>query len=250
MITYKSDEEIEYMAEGGRRLRQVTSALVPFVKSGMTTQMVEDEAVRLLTGQHVDISFNKVKGYRWATCLPVNEQVVHTPPSGKILKDQDVLTIDIGAYFQGFHTDYATTFVVDACRDEKVGKFLQVGQRTLEKAIAKAMAGQHIGVISKEIEKNIYGNGYHVMEELTGHGVGHELHEDPFIPGFVDKPIEKTVRLKPGMVIAIEIIYSMGTEQIAYEKGNDWSIITADRSLSACFEHTVAITDRNAVILT
>jgi methionyl aminopeptidase len=88
------------------------------------------------------------------------------------------------------------------------------------------------------------------MEQLTGHGIGKELHEDPFVPGFLDKPVEKTLKIRPGLVIAIEVIYSMGTEEIAYEKDTEWSIVTSDGSLSACFEHTVAITDKNTCILT
>lgn len=250
MINYKSPEEIEVMMQGGQRLKRATKKLISTVKEGLTTEKIDNEAERLLHAEGVESSFKRVEGYSWSTCITVNEQVVHTPPSKRIVKTGDVITIDIGAYYQGFHTDYATTFVIGEKTDEKTRKFLDVGEKTLYKAINSAKMGNRIGNISETIQKEIYGKGYFIMKQLTGHGVGRDLHEDPFIPGYVDKPILKTPILKNGLVIAIEVIYSMGTEEIMTEPGNKWSIITADKSLSACFEHTVAITDNSAVILT
>jgi len=250
MIEYKTDEEMRIMMEGGKKLKAAVSLLLPFVKVGMTTREIDREAERLILSQGADISFKRVKGYHWTTCLPINEQVVHTPPGKRVIKDGDILTIDIGAYYRGFHTDYATTFIVGNKKDKKTDDFLKIGEEALQKAILQAKNGNYVGQISQAIEKTIYPAGYHIMEQLTGHGVGHELHEDPFIPGFLDVPIEKTLKIRPGLVIAIEVIYSMGTEEIAYEKDDSWSIVTSDGSLSACFEHTVAITDKNTYILT
>ncbi len=250
MIHYKQEGEIQIMREGGAKLREAVKLLVSTVRPGQTTQEIDKKAEKFILAQEAEISFSKVKGYSWATCLPVNEQVVHTPPGKRVLNEGDVLTIDIGAYYQGFHTDYATTFVVGASRDKKVDTFLKVGRETLDKAIKQAKAGNHLGHISQIIEEGIYSNGYHVMEQLTGHGVGRDLHEDPFVPGFLDKPLNETLKIRAGLVLAIEVIYSMGTEHIANEKGDNWSIVTADGSLSACFEHTVAITDKNTFILT
>jgi methionyl aminopeptidase len=176
--------------------------------------------------------------------------VVHTPPTKRILKDGDVLCIDIGAYYKGFHTDHAITVVVGNETTPEIEKFLQVGKEALQLAIEQAVIGKRIGHISEAIEKKVTGAGYTIMRQLTGHGVGHELHEDPFIPGYLSKSIEKTMKLKPGMVLAIEVIYSMGSGEIAYEEGQEWSIITEDKSMSACFEHTVAITDKNTLVLT
>lgn len=250
-IHYKTDEEIALMRESGKRLHSAVAKLLPEVKIGMSTKDVDDLAEKLIVEQGAQPSFKRVEGYSWTTCVPINEQVVHTPPSAtRILKQGDVLTIDVGAYYKGFHSDYATTFVVGGTKDEKVIRFLEAGKQALENAIAQAKAGNRIGHISQSIEEDIYPAGYHIMEQLTGHGIGRELHEDPFVPGFLDKPVEKTLQIKPGLVLAIEVIYSMGTEEIAYEKGEDWSIVTADGSLSACFEHTVAITDKNTFILT
>lgn len=250
MIIFKNDEEITIMKEGGRRLRKVVDQLMPAIKVGMTTNEVNKIATELIKKGGSDLSFNKVKGYNWATCLPINEQVVHTPPSERKLMDGDVLTVDIGLYFQGFHTDYATTIVVGQNKNPEISNFLEIGKKTLEKAISQVVAGNRIGHISKAIEESIYGNGFFILKDLTGHGIGKDLHEDPFIFGYVSKSIEKTMLIKPGLTIAIEIIYSKGTEKITYEENNDWSIKTSDNSLSACFEHTVAVTDKGTLVLT
>ena len=250
MITYKTDAEIEIMRQGGEKLKTVMKKLLPQVVAGITTNRINELAEQYIKEQRADISFNKVEGYKWAVCVPINEQVVHTPPTKRVLKDGDVLTIDIGVYYQGFHTDYAIALVVGGKPNPKIDTFLQTGKEALELAIAQAKVGNRIGHISEAIEKKITGAGYTIMRQLTGHGVGHELHEDPFIPGYVTKKIEKTMQLKKGMVLALEVIYSMGSGEIAYEKGQEWSIITADKSMSACFEHTVAITDKNTLVLT
>ncbi len=250
MIDYKSEDEIESMRQGGAILRNVVDKLLPQVKEGMTTEEVDRIATELIKNQGGDISFNKVKGYRWSTCLCVNEQVVHTPPSKRTLKKGDVFTIDIGVYYKNLHTDFATTFVVGGETDPETNRFLKIGKETLEKAIGKAKVGARIGEISKVIQDQIYGAGYFILKELTGHGVGRELHEDPFVPGYLDRKIEKTLEIKPGLVIAIEVIYSKGTEEIAYESGDDWSIISSDRSLTACFEHTIAISKKGTIVLT
>lgn len=250
MIDLKSPEEIEIMRDGGKRLMLAVGELIPIISEGMTTLEIDTKAEELIKKHGAESSFKRVEGYRWSTCLPINEQVVHTPPSKRVLKNGDVLTVDIGAFYKGFHTDYATTVVIGGVQDEKTRKFLTVGEKTLDKAIAVAKAGRHLGEISAVIEKEIKGNGYFILRELTGHGVGRELHEDPYVPGFVSKPVEKTIIMKPGLVIAIEIIYSMGSEEIAYEKQGEWSIKSSDNSLTGCFEKSVAITQDTTYILT
>lgn len=250
MIKLKTDNEIAIMAKGGAKLRKVVAALLKTVKPGITTEAIDKLAESLIINEGGESSFNKVKGYKWCTCLTINEQAVHTPPSKRIVKNGDMLTIDIGMFYQGFHTDYSTTFIVGDKKDKDTEKFLKVGSETLVKAIKEAKAGKRLGEISNVIEKEIYGNGYFILKELTGHGIGRELHEDPYVFGFNQRPIEKTMIMKPGLVIAIEIIYSMGSEEIAYEEGNSWSIVSADLSLSACFEHTVAIMEDKTIILT
>lgn len=250
MITYKTDVEIEIMRIGGEKLKAVMNQLIPQIHAGITTNDINVLAEQYIKEQGAEISFNKVEGYKWAVCVPINEQVVHTPPTKRVLKNGDVLTIDIGSYYKGFHTDYAITLVVGNKSTPEIDRFLEVGKEALQLAIQQAQVGKRIGHISDAIEKEVVGAGYTIMKQLTGHGVGRELHEDPFIPGYVTKDIGKTMKLKPGMVLALEVIYSMGSGEIAYEKDQEWSIITEDKSMSACFEHTVAITDKNSLVLT
>ena len=250
MIDYKTEEEIKIMSEGGKKLKQILERLIKFIKPGITTLAIENEAQRLIKEEKAEVSFDKVEGYQFATCLPVNEQIVHTPPSKRVLKKGDLLTIDIGLYYQGFHTDCAKTMVVGEEEKGEIKRFLDTGKKALKKAIEKIKVGGYLGEVSKAIETIIKKNGYFVIKKLTGHGIGKDLHEDPFVFGFLDRSVEKTLKIKPGLVLAVEVIYSMGTEEMVFEKDNDWSIVTKDGSLSACFEKTVAVTKNGVLILT
>lgn len=250
MIDYKTEEEIKIMSEGGKKLKQILERLIKFVKPGITTLAIENEAQRLIKEEKAEVSFDKVEGYQFATCLPVNEQIVHTPPSERVLKKGDLLTIDIGLYYQGFHTDCAKTMVVGEEEKGEIKRFLDTGREALKKAIEKIKVGGYLGEVSKTIEAIIKKNGYFVIKKLTGHGIGKDLHEDPFVFGFLDRPVEKTLKIKAGLVLAVEVIYSMGTEEMAFEKDNNWSIVTKDGSLSSCFEKTVAVTKNGVLILT
>lgn len=249
MIHLKSKEEIKTMQEGGRRLRSVVEELLPKAKEGTTTKEIDKMAEDLIKKQGGESSFKKVENYFWTTCLSINEQIVHTPPSNRRLKFGDILTVDIGMLYQGFHTDFADTIVIGDV-NEATEKFLKTGKSTLKKAINGAQNNERLGKVSGIIEDEIYGAGYKIIKELTGHGIGRNLHEDPYVFGYRERPLEKTLLMVEGLVIAIEVIYSMGTEKLAYEKSDDWSIVTADHSLSACFEHTIAITDEGATVLT
>ncbi|MFA6532622.1 MAG: type I methionyl aminopeptidase [Patescibacteria group bacterium] len=250
MVHLKTDNEISVMAEGGKRLKMVVKDLLPLIIPGISTKEIDDRAEKLIRAQGGKSSFKTVSGYNFSTCTPINEQIVHTKPSGRILKTGDVLTLDIGMLYKGWHTDYAITKVVGGpSKNPNINKFLKIGEETLYLAIKKAQVGQRLGSISEVIEREIAGNGYYIIKELTGHGIGKKLHEDPYVFGFVDKPINKSLLIKKGLVIAIEIIYAMGTDSMVYEDDN-WSIITEDRSISACFEHTIAVTDKGPIILT
>ena len=250
MVNLKSDKEITIIAEGGRRLKMVVKDLLPLIKAGITTKDIDDKAEELIKKQGGESSFKTVPGYLFSTCTPINEQIVHTKPCDRVLIEGDVLTLDIGMLYKGWHTDYAITKIVGGqSKDEKINKFLKIGEDALYLAIKKAKIGNRLGLISEVIEREITGNGYFIIKELTGHGIGKKLHEDPYVFGFVDQPINRSLLIKKGLVIAIEIIYAMGTEIMIYEKDN-WSIITKDRSLSACFEHTIAVSDQGPIILT
>lgn len=249
MIKYKTKEEIVQMKEGGKKLREVVKELLAKIEIGMTTEHIDTEAKKLIRSMGGEPSFKKVKGYFWSTCLPVNEQIVHTAPSGRVLKEGDILTVDVGMYYKGFHTDFADTIAIGKISEETT-RFLETGKKTLEQAIKKLKIGSRLGEISQTIEEEIEGAGYSIVKELTGHGIGRELHEDPNIPGFLDQPVNKTPMIRAGLTVAIEVIYAMGSGVMVHEPNDDWSIRTEDKSLSACFEHTLAVTDINTIILT
>lgn len=250
MIHLKTHEEIESMKKGGVILREVVEELFPTIRAGMTTLEIDEKAEKMIRERGGEPSFKRVEGYKWTTCMPVNEQTVHTPPSSYVLKDKDVLTVDIGVYYDGLHVDYADTFVIGGKTDPETEKFLKTGKDALEQAVRMVNKGMYLGEIGAFMQEQITSQGYFILKELTGHGVGRELHEDPYVLNYLDRPIEKTYKIPEGLTIAVEIIYSMGTEGIAYEPRVPWSIITQDRSLSACFERSIAVTDKDTFILT
>lgn len=250
MITIKTDQEIKIMRQGGQILKKVMADLLPQVVPGVTTNTLNQKAEALIKKNQAQPSFKTVGDYQWATCLPINDQIVHTSPSSRILKDGDLLTIDIGVYYRSYHTDYAVSLVVGKGETKPVLRFLDAGRQALEQAIVQACPGHRIGDISQTIYQNIHEAGYYVIKNLTGHGIGKNLHEEPLIPGYLDRPLTQTVKLTEGMTIAIEVIYAMGTSQMQHEKGDKWSLATRDGSLAACFEKTIAVTQNKAFILT
>jgi methionyl aminopeptidase len=249
-IRVKNAKEIETMKEGGRRLKKVVKKLLPEVKEGISTDKINQAAEKFIKELGGYPSFKKIKGYHWATCLSINNQIVHTPPSERVLRKGDILTVDMGMYYQGYHTDWATTIIVGEGKNPQVKRFLDVGKRTLFKAIEQLKIGNYIGHISQAIENNILKNGYFVIKQLTGHGIGRDLHEEPYVPCFLNETIEKTPKIIEGAVLAIEIIYSQKETSIRCEKGNKWSLVTENGSLAACFEKTVALSKNNPLILT
>lgn len=249
----KSPDEIAAMKEGGQKLGAILDELVVMAEPGVSLMAIEMHAQSLIRASGGTPSFMTVEDYKYATCLCVNEAVVHGIPTDYILEDGDVLTIDVGLLYKGLHTDTAWTKIVHSAKltvDNAVVKFLQAGETALFAGIAQARAGNHIGHISKALQQAIEGPGYSVVRSLVGHGVGHELHEAPHIPGFLKGPIEKTPVLVEGMTIAIEIIYAMGRGDVVYDRGDGWTIATRDRSLAAVFEHSLVVTSGQPIILT
>lgn len=250
MIHLKTEGEIRIMQEAGLKLKKVVAELLPFIKPGITTKKIDEKAEELIKKYGGQPSFKKVKNYFWATCLPINEQAVHTPPSERTIEESDLLTVDVGLFDRGFHTDFATSFIVGTKGEQRKDYFLKVGEKTLEKALAKVKKGNYLGEVSQTIENEIKKAGFFILKELTGHGIGKQLHEDPYVPGFLSGSLTNTYKMRPGLVIAVEVIYSKGTQDIVFEKGSEWSIKTKDGSLAACFEHTVAISNDGTLILT
>lgn len=254
MINIKSPLEITIMREGGRKLSEILQKLLDFAQPGVSLNQIETEANKLIALSGGSASFKTVPDYHWATCLCVNDCIVHGIPTDYILKDGDNLTIDIGLLYQGFHTDTAWAKVVRSpdskiTIDEKI-KFLKTGEEALAQAIEKAKIGNHIGDISAAIQTTIEGAGYSIVKSLVGHGVGRELHEEPQIPGFLRSKIENTTLLIEGMVIAVEVIYAMGSGEAVYGSDDGWTIVTRDGSISAVFEHTLALTAGGTHVLT
>lgn len=255
MMHQKTPEEIAWMREGGKKLGNILQILLTSAVAGITLLQLEDQAQKLIAEAGGTPSFQTVDGYRWATCLCVNEVVVHGIPTPYLLQVGDVLTIDIGMLYKGFHTDTAWTKIItneklQVTNYEEKQTFLNIGMLALERAMEAAKVGNHIGDISYVIQKTIEDAGYSVVKSLTGHGVGKVLHEDPQIPNYVRGKIDNTSLLVEGMTIAIEPIYTMGKGEVVYENDDGWTIATRDRSLSAVFEHTIALTHEGSLVLT
>lgn len=246
MIDIKTPEEIADMREGGVILGNILQELLEYSAPGVVLLDIEKKANELIEKNGAKASFATVPGYKWATCLCVNEVVVHGIPTAYVLKEGDVLTIDIGLLYKGFHTDTAWTKIIDGQDD----KFLTTGKLALERGIASAKIGNRVGDISNVIQETIEGAGYSIVKSLVGHGVGRELHEEPQVPNYLRGAIEHTIPLQEGMTIAIEPIYAMGRGEIVYENDDGWTLATRDRSLTSVFEHSIAITAKGALILT
>jgi len=247
-IRIKTPEEIQIMLEGGKKLARVKKALREAVGAGVTSMDIENLAVKLIKEEGAEGSFNKVPGYSWVTCVNVNEGLVHGIPSKDVVfKDGDVVSIDVGLFFKGFHTDTSLSVGVNVNPENK--KFLNIGQMALEKAINKAQVGNHIFDISEAIESTVEGAGYTTIKALVGHGVGRELHEDPQIPCFVPGRIVDSPVITPGMVLAIEVMYTQGSDKVeVLEDG--WTIAMRDDKISGLFEDSVAVTDKGPIVLT
>lgn len=257
MINIKTQEEIKLMGEGGKILAGVINKVLSYIKIGISEIELDKLAEDLILEKGAKPAFRMVKNYNHTLCISTNDAVVHGVPSGYKFKEGDVVGIDCGVYFKGFNTDAAWTLRVQTKNKElrtknqdKIDKFLKTGKRALEEAIKVAKVGNRVGHISKTIQDIVEGSGYSIVRSLVGHGVGKKLHEEPEVPGFIDSGINETPLLKEDMTIAIEVIYNMGKSDVVYKGNDNWTIRTADGSISGLFESTVVITDDGPIILT
>ena len=254
MITIKTPEQIKQMQKGGGILSSVLWEVCAAVKPGVSELELDALAEKLIRQRGGEPGFQRVPGYQHTICACTNDVVVHGIPSEYRLKEGDIIDIDCGVFYEGFHTDMCETIRVTSDQtsipDQEIARFLSVGKETLAKAIAQAKGGNRIGHISQTIQHHVEDGGYSVVRSLIGHGVGRELHEDPEVPGYVDFPLLNTPLLKPGMTIAIEVIYNMGKSGVVYAGSDNWKIRTKDGSLSAVFERSIAITDAEPILLT
>ena len=246
-IFVKSPGDIQKMAEGGKKLSKIKKSLKRAVCLGATAGEIEELAVRLIKEEGGKPSFMMVPNYQWATCINVNEGLVHGIPKPEIVfKKGDVVSVDVGLFYQGFHTDTSFSLGLAAAGARE---FLATGEEALKKAIKTAQVGNYIFDISKAIEKTLLACGYRPIRALVGHGVGRHLHEGPQIPCFTHGRREESPRILPGMALAIEVMYTKGSGEV--EIGSDgWTISMRDGKMAALYEETVAITKHGPLVLT
>lgn len=242
----KTDEEIKTMKKSGEICAKALKEVLTRVKPGVACQELDDVARKKIESLGAKSSFKTVDDYEWTICTTINDKVVHGIPTDHKLEDGDILGIDIGALYLGFHSDQAITVSVGTAAPKTL-QFLAVGKRTLEKAISCAKIGNRIGDVSAAIQQNVEGAGFNVVKNLTGHGVGRQLHEDPMIPCF--GRAGQGPKIEKNMTLAIEVIYAKGSGEVVLEKDN-WTISTKDGSLGGLFEQTIAVTEKGPIILT
>lgn len=246
MILLKSKREIEIMKEAGHIVALCHDKLKNYIKPGLTTMQIDLFVERIIKENGAKASFKGYQGFPASTCVSVNDIVVHGIPGGLKIKNGDIVSVDIGVYLNGYHADSAWTYPVGIISAE-VEQLLKVTEQSLYAGIKMAVEGNHINDISIAIEETIKPFSYGIVEELTGHGVGQELHEDPWVHNFdTNEPSSKILN---GLVIAIEPMINLGTKNISHSK-DGWTIRTKDRKYSAHFEHTVAVTSEGPVIIT
>ncbi len=246
MIILKSPAEVQKMKAACRIVAGALAGLRDVVRPGVTTGELDRFAEEYIVRHGGRPAFKGYLGYPATLCASVNEVVVHGIPSGRALKEGDIIGLDLGAVVDGYFGDAAITVAVGEVSPE-VRKLMEVTEACLYKAIEKAVAGNRVSDISNAVQTLAEGNWFSVVREFVGHGIGRNLHEDPQVPNF--GPPGQGPRLKPGVTIAIEPMINMGVSQtVVLEDG--WTAVTMDRKPSAHFEHTVAVTDDGPEILT
>lgn len=246
MIQIKSPKEVAMMREGGKILSEILGELKKEVKAGIKTEYFEQKAKELLERAKVKPSFLGFEGYPAVLCTSVNEEIVHALPSERALKEGDIISLDIGCFFKGYHTDMAITIPVGVVSPE-ITRFLRVTKKSLRLAIKKARIGNTFGDIGNTIQRYIEGQGFNVIRDLCGHGIGKNLHESPQVLNFGKR--RKGEKIKEGMVFCIEPMASTGDWKITESKDR-FGYKTRDNSLSCHFEHTIAITKKGPIIIT
>lgn len=246
MITIKSKREIELLKIAGNIVYQTHQYLKPFIKEGITTKELDRLAEEFIRSHDATPSFKGYEGFPSTLCTSINSEIVHGFPSDRKLKNGDIISIDIGACYKGYHGDSGWTYTVGEV-DKKTKELLKNTKKALFVGLEQVKPGNRVGDIGYAIEEYAHKHNLGVVRELCGHGVGTSVHEDPEVPNY---GIPNTgPRLKEGMVIAVEPMLTMGSPRI-YVHDNNWTVDTEDGSLSAHFEHTVVVTKDGYQILT
>lgn len=246
MIELKTEREIEIVKRNGRILAKTLKLLEEKTRPGMKTKELDQLAEDFIKKQGGYPAFKGYRGFPGSICVSINEEVVHGIPGERMIEPGQIVSMDVGIFKDGYYADAAETYPVGKVSEEAL-KLIWITRQALENAIGSLKAGRHLSDVSFAIQSFVEENGFSVVRDLVGHGIGKRMHEEPQIPNF-GMPGQGVV-LKKGMVLAIEPMVNAGTYEIS-TKADQWTIVTSDGSLSAHFEHTVAVTDNGAEVLT
>lgn len=247
-ILIKTKQELKKMSEGGTKLGRIKDRLRKKIDKGVNAEEIEKLADKLIAEVGGRPSFKMVDGYSWATCINVNQGVVHgIPRKSVVFKKGDVVSVDIGMYYEGFHTD--TSFSVGVSVGDDISEFLKVGEKALSSAISKARFANRVYDISEAIENVLKRGGVVPIRALVGHGIGRSLHEQPQIPCFTSAKRGDSPEIPVGAVFAIEVMYTKGSGDVKLDR-DGWTINTSDGKIAGLFEETIAITKNSPIILT
>ncbi|MDQ3878828.1 MAG: type I methionyl aminopeptidase [Actinomycetota bacterium] len=246
MIYKKSPEELAIMRRAGTIVADTISRLHSALEPGTTTAELDRLAEEAITSAGATPSFKGYRGYPASICTSVNEEIVHGIPGPRRLRDGDIVSVDVGAFLDGFHADSAWTFAVGHVDDE-AQRLLKVTEEALSAAIAQCRPGKRLGDVGYAVEQIASRERFGIVREYAGHGVGRALHEEPWVPNY--GPPGRREVLTPGMTVAIEPMINAGGDATK-SLPDGWTVVTADGTLSAHFEHTVAITEGGHVVLT
>lgn len=246
-VTIKSKKEIELMREAGKMLEEVHNKLADFIKPGISTLEIDQFGEKAIRDLGCVPNFLNYNGYPASICVSVNDEVVHgIPRKDRILQDGDIVSLDAGLIHEGYHSDAARTHAVGNISEE-AKRLIEVTKQSFFEGIKLVVPGNHLFDISEAIQKYVESNGYSVVRDLVGHGIGTHLHEDPQIPNF--KQRRKGMKLRPGMTLAIEPMVNEGSYDVVW-LDDDWTVVTEDGSLAAHYENTIVITEDGCEILT
>ncbi|MFQ5653643.1 MAG: type I methionyl aminopeptidase [Planctomycetota bacterium] len=249
MIQLKSEREIERMARAGSLVADAFRRIAPMVQAGCRTRQIDEEIRDYVRGRGGELLFYQYKGFPAHSCISVNEEVVHGIPGERVLRDGDIVSIDVGVRIDGFCGDSARTFFVGE-PSPKARQVVECCREALRAGIEAMQKGGQLSDVSRAIEEAVGRRSLHVVEKYVGHGIGREMHEEPQVPNFVGPAYDRLdMPLQPGLVLAIEPMVNEGTSDV--RTGADgWTVVTADGGLSAHCEHTVAVTESGPRILT
>jgi methionyl aminopeptidase len=247
MIIIKNSEQLKLMRIAGRITAEALVVAGESIRPGITTKELDNKIKRYIEKCGATPTFLGYNGFPGSACISINDEVIHGIPSDKIIiKEGDIVKVDVGARFRGYNGDSARTFAVGKVSDEAL-RLISVTEQSFYEAMKVAKAGNRIGDIGHAIEDFVISNGFSIVREYTGHGVGAELHEEPSIPNY--GRAGRGARLYPGMTLAIEPMVNAGTERVKVRR-DGWTVVTADGKLSAHYENSIAITESDPIILT